>query len=314
MSAERSATTFIAREPSRRRGPARRGFVFLVVLLVFTIAVIMIAVSVQRATVQGAVVNTQINRYKQYHESLGVNDIIFTWINKPQTRDLLYDASRSDNIAYTFELPDGTLFAARIKDGQGTLLNRFDATQTPEMQQRLEDAALRLPADRRDLLRRYGPVAISLHAASDELLLAIAGGDRKLADLLASLRAQDQMDPARMTAVLNNSGYGSQASELTQLLTFTPMLWRVDVEVMENANTPIRRYRLVYESESGFMNPRECTIVPGDATDDLLNGASATAAGSRGTGTGAGRVKSATGSGAGGVNPKGAGTPGGTSR
>lgn len=229
------------RRPGRRSpGPRRprradRGFVMLAVLMLTVIAVLAVGAMLTRLSVQTAVVERRIDDYRAHHDMLSVKAVVERWM---QSANL--STNREDFLAPAFgamrtELPGGRLLTVRLVDGQGTAPTTLAEAQTPEARARLEDVLARLPADRPDLVRRIGPPRISLRAAPDEVVRAIAAGEPALEQFLRELRDQRVANVSNFAVqAANRLGLQpEETAEILQILDFQPTLYRIDAAVAD---------------------------------------------------------------------------------
>lgn len=254
--------------PSPSSRASRRGFIFLLVLLVLMIATIMIGVGIERAVAQSAIANLRLDEYKRHHEMLGVRDVVLDWFQRPGVRERMVEFAKDGGTAYTAVLPGDLAMSVRVFDGQGTVNPAVDPSMSG-LAFVLNDIASRLPLNRPDLFRRFGPPQISLFGAPDEVLMAVAGNDLELAEVLYSMRDEPSMDAARFMTAMSSTGYAERSTELSQVLTFAPALYRIDTRVTDK--DVVRRYTMLVEA-SGNLEPivRGLKVLPGDGSEELL--------------------------------------------
>jgi len=227
----------------------RRGFLLVTVLLLLIIAVLMTTWVLRRTTMQSLVAQRRYHSYTEHHELLGMRALADRWI-KQQGVDLAELAERGGEI-YRADLPNGSVVTMAIADGQGRLLARVEDVESDAARARLVRALRRLPPDRPDLVRAFGPAKVSVASAPDEVIDAIAGDDDVLARVLADVRVSEPENDGDLIQQLNSADYEqAEVQELTQLLTVSPTLWRLDVDVRDERGT--RRYEILALTEGNI--------------------------------------------------------------
>jgi len=207
------------------------------------------------------IVEEQAQAYRTQHEALSVRDMIRLWLMQqnqssrrraPSSNPILALA-RTPGATQRFTLQSGIVVSVSIADAQGTALARLDDSLTPNNYQWLLSVLSRLPQDRVDLIRRHGPITVSLWSASDEVLIAIAEDDFDLGRALIDARDQEISDPAGFARLLSSSGINSEvAQRMLRRIAITPTLWEMQIEVIDPNATAIRRYTMIVEQTSAF--------------------------------------------------------------
>jgi len=222
-------------EPTTRRRTPRRGFVFLLVLMIVSAGVIVISGSINRAVVKGAIIQRQLDGYHQHHELLGIRDLVKFWLVREQADSKLADYARDPEPATRILLPDNVALVIRVRDGQGTLRARLQPGDAPEVEEMLLDVLSWVPMDRRDLLRRSGPLAVSLRAAPNEVIAALARGNPDVEAVLRKLRDQENVHRGIFVEELQRAGVTpDEIRLLSELIAFEQTrLWKIEVEAVD---------------------------------------------------------------------------------
>lgn len=244
MNQTRHPSTALPTDPILR-ARSRHGFVFLVVLMMLVISGIVIAAALNRSGMQSLVVEDQLDSYTRYHELQGVRSIADVWLLRHDTEFLKRNANTG--LPVTTELIDETVYRIYVQDGQGTVLSNLLNLTGSVPQTWLVEMLGRLPPDRPDLTRAVGPWQVSLRAAPDEVIEAMAAGDPAVALALRSARDEEVANVSDLLAALDREqAPGLTAQAIARNLTFDPTLWRIDVEA-DRPPAPLRRYVLLVE-------------------------------------------------------------------
>ncbi len=247
----------------KARPACRRGYVFLLVLIVLAIGLIMVLASTERAAMQSLIAQDRINDYQRHHEMLGVRDLIAEWVQRTNNRDHIAGLVGTGTPFYVADLPGGVTISAVADDAQGTVLLAQPGTLDTQLIFELNDLVGRLPPQRPDLVRSAGPPQVSLPGAPIEVLRAIAQGDEELVNILRAMQAEPNMDSARFATTLSTAGYSDVSSRLSQVITFSPSLYRLKIRIDDDKTT--RRYTMLADF-TGNMMPvfRSLKFVPAD--------------------------------------------------
>lgn len=245
---------------------SRRGFAFLVVLLLMVVASVIVAVALQRAGLHAAITERQIIAYRQHHEMLGIRDYCDWWLGKRENDEAkLSEYARANRVAHRLALDNGVVVLISVIDGQGTLLRNLENVEDEGTRRWTIEMLARLPEGRTDLTRRSGKWPISFNGAPEEIIFALAGSDPRLGQLLLNLRDQGIKDQVEFQMALERANIEPLVTQaLLRNLTFTPSLWRLNVEVVHpdqlfrytllvekiNASTKIQEWRAVSDQEA----------------------------------------------------------------
>ena len=244
-----------------RRAQNRRGFVFLYVLAVVVVGTITIGATIDASLFKARVAERRVQSYRTQHEALSVRDMIRLWLmqqnqanqRRPPSENPMLILSRTPGATQRFTLDSGVVVNVSVEDAQGTLLARLDESLAIDDYEWLYGALSRLPQNRVDLIRRHGPVEVSLRSAPDEVLGVIAEGDADLASALIEARDSRVTDPSSFSRLLASSGIGTEtAQRMLRRIAITPTLWEMDIEVIDPNADAIRRYTMIVEQTSTF--------------------------------------------------------------
>jgi hypothetical protein len=246
---------------SRPAEQRRRGFVLLLVLGVFAIAVATIGWNINRMNVFTTTVESRVRGYHAHHEALGLRDIAGVWLSRvtrggagvPVDADeALAALAASPEADFELAMPEGRLVRFWLRDGQGTLLANLSAPESPQQRELALRTLERLPETRPDLIRMAGPWRMSVRALDDELIFALAAGDTNVITALRDARDDPQLEPSMLNSRLASRGVNlADHRTLVEALTLEPVLWAVDVEVTDlegsAARPDTRWYQMLIE-------------------------------------------------------------------
>lgn len=239
------------------RQARQRGFVFLLVMMLLAVASILIGVSLQRAATQSAIANAQIDGYRRHHEMLGIRDYCRFWLrDRELDAKKLSEYARTGEVAHRLVLENNTVVLISVKDGQGTMLRALGDITQPDTRRWIVEVLARMPLERADLTRRSGPPQVSLHAAPDEVLDAIAAYEPKASSALREARDRRIPNATELQMALERRGIeGPIAGAIIPNFTFEPALWRLNVEVVYPDH--VNRYTLLAEKSLNLQELHE---------------------------------------------------------
>lgn len=221
------------RSASRRDG----GYVFLLVLMLITIAAITSGASLERASMQTHLAQMQIEGYERYHELQGAKTIAQIYLFRQESQNL-QELANTGRPVQTLRFDDGLIINMYVQDGQGTILRNTSDLTHDEALRFIRATLARIPADRLDLTRAVGPWKVSLRAAPDDVLLAMAGGDRDLYNGLREARDEQVPDSGQLIRILDRKGVETPAAQaVARNFVFQSSLWRIDLEVVRPNQT-----------------------------------------------------------------------------
>ena len=219
----------------------RRGFALPMVLLLALVVSLATAVMLRRQAALRLTIDRELRAYQEHHAARGLQEVISAW-----TRSLgdepLDSVLGEDGQAFDLDLAGGSTARVSLFEAQGTVLINPQGLSG----QSLEDArgiASRLPrrtrSDDTSLVRKVGPVAISINSAPEVVLGAVAdfvfdGGtaaDQFVRELLKK-RAEGPLERNMLSQLaIKVKADNAQRLMLTRLLTVKPTLWYVVVEL-----------------------------------------------------------------------------------
>lgn len=234
------------------RGARRRGFVMPMVLLLSMVVAIVAALLLERMATQDLVVRRQVHNYRMHHFERGVREVVGAWIASlnQQPLDKMLE---EDGHALDLKLPDGSIAAVYLFEGQGSLLARPDGLT--EVQREDGAAVVRElwritggePAP--EYFRPVGPLAVSAKSAPDEVLLAIGaavageGGGARFAEALLDKRNSGvEVTEEDLTNAINEHLEGEGRDRVRRLITARPDLWVAVIDVYGPGQRLVSRF------------------------------------------------------------------------
>lgn len=243
-----------------------RGFALPMVVLLIAIVSVGIVVILERQTAQSLGTARQLDEYRSYHAGRGVEEAVIGWISNvgaSSLPDMLDEHGR----AFELQVDKGQKVEVFLFEGQGKALAEFSglsaesATLGTEIVNRLGHEA---GARARDMLRRDGPLAISVNSAPQEVLAAAidavtAGGVKgSLVSDLMRARGEGPLDAARLQDVVRNSQVSpEQQGQILQVLTATPVLWRVVAQAVSPDGQVVRFEGLAVLNRLGTISAND---------------------------------------------------------
>ena len=174
-----------------RHANQRPGFALAFVLLLLLISSLMIAVGLQRASVQAKVNRMRVDGYHEYHELMSIVDIVEIWIKDHSDRDEIVALAASGGQRAVIRLKDDIRLEIRITDGQGTVLARLDKVNTDDQADWLIYHLQSFGPAAKELTRKAGTFRISFNGIRDDRIIeALADGDAELYDALRETHAE----------------------------------------------------------------------------------------------------------------------------
>ncbi len=230
----------------------RAAFVLPMVILTALVASLVVAVAMERHSAQELMSRRQVEEYRRHHDMLGAQAIIRYWLSR-KTNIELGELAASNRPAHRFSLPGGLRITMRLEDGQGLLKADLTDVFPQEKRDWFEAALLRMAPERGDLLRRVGPVEVSVNAAPREVLAALRANDASFAEMVISERDRARLTQATMTQLLERNGFtATEIGEVARLITYDTTLWRLRVEAEEDDRS-IRTFSALVETRAGAM-------------------------------------------------------------
>jgi hypothetical protein len=222
----------------------RRAFALPTIVIVALIFAVMLTVMIERNTAQVLLTHKQYESYTFSHATRGVGEAVDAWIRSNQSRPIA-DALGPDGWAFDLEAEGGATVRVYLHDGQGLALAELAGLRADALDSGVEILrALRdLHPDRASsLVRREGPLAVSVNAAPPEVLEAVVdsvmagSGTRDIIAELTAGRAGRALDDEGLTRLIDAShADGDAKPRLKALLTASPILWRVEAQARSRA-------------------------------------------------------------------------------
>ena len=231
---------------SRRRG----GFALPLVVLLTVIAGILLAAMLDRFGTQQTFAQRQLEQYRDHHIARGLQEAMQAWVNSIDTQTQSLKASLGERgKAFDLEL-DGQRVTVYLQDGQGTALAEFAGLTTDEMRVAADVLDQLQKQDRqeaRQLIRREGPLAVSVKAADERVLMAVARAccdssraSRVVTEVLR-VRDDEEFTIATMAEAFTKAAVeGEERVKLMQMLVTEPTLYRGVAEAPRQGGGVIR--------------------------------------------------------------------------
>jgi hypothetical protein len=251
------------------RAARHRGFALPLVIAVIVIASILIAAILTRHTGQSLLTQRHVDKYREHHAFKGLEEAVTAWVNATGS---VSDALAEDGHAFDIELPSHEVLRVYFEDAQGTVLGRFSGLADQD----LDDAAAAVDHLRRaagqqapQLVRKEGPLAVSIAAAPPEVLHAVARtlvspvNASTLADELGRMQENWDVTPESLSAAMDAANVPQEdRARAVRLLTTEPVLYRVWVEAWApTGDEPLVTYKGLCLTGSGRGAARTATSV-----------------------------------------------------
>jgi hypothetical protein len=232
----------------------RRAYAMVTVVLLSMVVGLVAAVLLERMSTQHLVVRRQLDKYRVHHFERGVREVVAAWISSLYQQPIK-KMLEEDGHALDMELPDGSVAALYLFEGQGSLLATPDSLTAEQR----EDGAAAVRAlwdivgtdPPADYFRPVGPLAVSVQIAPEPVLQAIgaACGDAragaKLARSLMEKRASGQpIADQDLAASIDSAGFDDAGKERARrLLSAKTDLWNAVIDVYgPGGRGPVVRY------------------------------------------------------------------------
>ncbi len=218
------------------RPVSRRGFALPLVVMLTVIAGILLAAMLERFGTQQTFAQRQLEQYRDHHIARGLQEAMQAWVNSVDTQTQSLKASLGERgKAFDLEL-DGQRVTVYLRDGQGTALAEFAGLSPEEMgtaAEVLDQLRQQDSREARQLIRREGPLAVSVRAADERVLTAVARAcsssaraPRVVAELMR-VRDEEDFTIATMAEAFTRAGVeGEERVKLMQMLVTEPTLYR----------------------------------------------------------------------------------------
>ena len=227
-----------------RKPAARRGFALAFVLLLALVASMMITATLTRQDAQSRLIARHIDDYQEHHDTLGVRAIVSYWLARVELAELLR-LVRTDGVDHRFRIEGVFEIELSVSDGQGEPI--ADAAMVPDGVRELYAGILdRMPDASRAALRTRGPYMISPNSASWATLAALLEDGGDFADAVLARREREPMQQEEFFRIASTFTDAGTIQTLRQVLTFEPVLWRLDMVLTDETGT-MRRAAMIAE-------------------------------------------------------------------
>jgi hypothetical protein len=210
------------------------------VLILVLVSGVVLAVMLERQSMQSLTIQRELDSYQFHHISRGMQEAIEAWIRSNGNSDIA-QALDNDGKAFDLEVEGGAVVHIFFYEGQGTVLADF-AGLSGDVLDTAREVLMHLRenvgnAKAMDLVRRDGPVSVSVNTATDEVLRAVIGTvlDRVGTDTLIQAIKKARVDQLIDAQGLNNlydiaDVAADVRPRVSGLLTAQPVVWQVVAE------------------------------------------------------------------------------------
>jgi hypothetical protein len=209
------------------------------VLLLSMVVGITAALLLERTATQHLVVRRQVHNYRMHHFERGAREVVGAWITSLNQQPL-ERMLEEDGHALDLRLPDGSIAAVYLFEGQGSLLARPDGLT--QIQRDDGSAVVRelwgLSGGKppSEFFRPVGPLAVSVKSAPEPILRAIGNacggsGDRFARAILEKRNAGVEIGDSELGVAINEHLEGTGQDRARRLLTTRPDLWVAVIDV-----------------------------------------------------------------------------------
>jgi hypothetical protein len=214
------------------------------VLILVLVSGIILAVMLERQSVQALTVQREMETYRFHHISRGVQEAVEAWIRSNSSNDIA-GALEQDGHAFDLQVEGGKSGSDTVHiyflEAQGEALADFTGLSGDALDSArtvIEHLKQEQGADAQYLIRREGPVAVSVNSAPEEVLHAVLGSvldmqqTNSLIDEIKRSRGDGvQIDPQALNGMLDNALVDATARpKLQGLITAQPVLWQIVAE------------------------------------------------------------------------------------
>jgi hypothetical protein len=223
--------------PSRtQRRITRRAYALVMAVLISAMMAVVLTIMVSRQSAQTYAHVRALDRYQDHHLRKGLQEVLTAWLRGYSNRSL---ADLVDENGKAMEIDAGErVFIVHLSDGQGAALDGPVAGLTPLEEEVLDRLLSLLDGMRSEtpLTRTSGPPAISLASAPEPVLTAairaISPGTPPETFVGAIMAARARgLTSIDLDQAANAANIPPERRPLLyRFFTFSPQLWRVDVE------------------------------------------------------------------------------------
>lgn len=229
---------------------ARRGYALPLVFLLSLVVALVLSLAIERNTAKVHNVQRQLDSYREHHAAKGLQEAISAWLTRQNARSIT-ESLDEDGHALDLILPDRTIVAVYLRDGQGTILDPLAASsgsyeQAAALRQRLQILCSDQRVPYEGFERPLGPLAISVNSADQLVLQAVAeeivGMDRAtemVNKILERRTADGTLERQDLLAVGTEMGLETDVrNQLLSYFTVTPEMWYVTIELRGGPGGP----------------------------------------------------------------------------
>lgn len=237
---------------------SRRGYAMPLVFLLSLVVAMVLGLAIERNTAQVHNVKRQLEAYRSHHIARGFQEAISAWLSQQNSRTIAQSLGEGGH-AINLSMPDGSVIAVYLRDGQGTILDpqaasSNNAEQAAALRSRMQQLCVERELDYRDFQRPLGPFAISIQVADPLVIQAVAeevvGPDRapEMMNKLLERRAETgQLERQDVLGVGTEMGLDTDTrNTLMDFFTVTPEMWYVTIELRGGAGMSNRALRARY--------------------------------------------------------------------
>lgn len=208
-------------------------------VMVVLVLTTLLSVMLERHVAQLLSSRRQLDAYAFGQTTRGISEALDAWI-RSNGNNPIAGALDSDGLAFTLSTDSGQVVRIYLRDGQGLALSELSGLSGDTLQLGY-DVVDRLVKEQhsraRQLVRREGPLAVSVNSAPKEVLRAVieaADVEKSAGDLLGTLvsmrDSQGTLSPDDLTKAIQNAvPDGPSRTQINAMLTANPALWRVEV-------------------------------------------------------------------------------------
>lgn len=253
---------------------ARRGFAMPMAIMVVLVLTTMLSMMLERHIGQILSNRRQLDAYAFGQATRGISEALDAWI-RSNGNNPIAGALDSEGLAFTLSTDGGQVVKVYLRDGQGQALADLAGLGGDTLQLGYDVVDHLVQEERenaRKLVRREGPLAISVNSAPKAVLKAaieaadvegVAGG--LLGTLLSMRSSQGGLTPEELTQVIQDEVEdGASRVQISALLTANPALWRVEItseaRVTGQVDSRYRAWSLITRTAAPGQGDRASSI------------------------------------------------------
>ncbi len=225
-----------------KQNARRKAFVMPIVILLMVVVGLTMSLSLRRLSTQHLLVSRQINAYYEHHSGRGLQEAIGAWLRQQNGRQLNEVLEAKTGKAMDIILADKSVVSIFLFDAQGTLLSDLSSVNTnqiDEVGRSLENLAASVgPREYGRLTRPFGPSAVSIHSAPEQVVKAIclsisqSNGSRLANDLLLLRESGETITRQDLIETATSAGITPvQRSAVLRMMATDVQIWGVVVEI-----------------------------------------------------------------------------------